>query len=72
MNDMSAQIVATVRAELRQHPYRTLAVAAAVGLVLGTRRGASLLLPLVGRVATMMATTAMAPLFSKLEERASP
>jgi hypothetical protein len=72
MNDTSAQIVAMVRAEVRQHPYRTLAIAAAVGLVLGTRRGASLLLPLAARVATMMATTAIAPLLSKLEERASP
>ena len=72
MNDTSAQIVGAVRAELSEHPYRTLAVAAAVGLVLGTRRGASLLLPLFARVATALASTAIAPLLSELEKRNSP
>ena len=72
MSDTSALIVRAVQAELRQHPYRTLAVAAAVGLVLGTRRGGSLLLPLFARVATALASTAMAPLSSGLEERGSP
>ena len=72
MNDSSAQIVRAVRAELDQHPYRTLAIAAAVGLVLGTRRGASLLLPLAARIATALASTAIAPLLRDLEERGSP
>ena len=72
MNGTSTQIVRTVRAELRSHPYRTLAIAAGVGLVLGTRRGASLLLPLFARVATVMASTAIAPLLSEVEERGSP
>ena len=61
MNDASALLVRTVRAELSEHPYRTLAIAAAVGLVLGTRRGASLLLPLFARVATSLASAAIAP-----------
>ena len=60
-HDTPAQIVRIVRAELTEHPYRTLALAAAVGLVLGTRRGASLLLPLFARVATTLASTAIAP-----------
>jgi hypothetical protein len=72
MSDASAPIVRAVRAELDQHPYRTLAVAAAVGLVLGTRRGASLLLPLAARVATALASTAIAPLLRDLEERRAP
>jgi hypothetical protein len=72
MNDASGQIVEAVRAELSEHPYRTLAIAAAVGLVLGTRRGASLLLPLFARVATALASTAIAPLLSELEKRNSP
>jgi hypothetical protein len=71
MSDTSAHLLRIVRAELQQHPYRTLAVAGAFGLVLGTRRGASLLLPLFARVATTMATTAIAPLLGDLEERAS-
>jgi hypothetical protein len=72
MNDASGRIVEAVRAELSEHPYRTLAIAAAVGLVLGTRRGASLLLPLFARVATALASTAIAPLLSELEKRNSP
>jgi hypothetical protein len=72
MNDTPAHIVRIVRAELSGHPYRTLAVAAAVGLVLGTRRGASLLLPLFARVATALASTALAPLLSEPAERGSP
>lgn len=72
MNDAPTQIVRAVRAELDQHPYRTLAVAAAVGLVLGTRRGALLLLPLAARVATALASTAIAPLLRGLEERHAP
>lgn len=72
MSDATAQIVRAVHAELEQHPYRTLAVAAAVGLVLGTRRGASLLLPLAARVATTLASSAIAPMLRDLEERGAP
>ena len=72
MNDTSAQLVRAMRAELSEHPYRTLGIAAAVGLVLGTRRGASLLLPLFARIATALASTAIAPLLIELEERRAP
>ena len=72
MSDAPAHIGRAVPAELSEHPYRTLAVAAAVGLVLGTRRGASLLLPLVARIATALASTAIAPLLRNLEEHGSP
>lgn len=58
-----------MRAELRAHPYRTIAIAAGVGYVLGTRLGGSLLTLLAGRLATHLASRALAPLIDDLSER---
>jgi len=58
-----------VRAELNAHPYRTIAIAAGVGYVLGTRLGRSVLTLLAGRLGTHLASRAMAPLLDDLSER---
>ena len=71
MNQPASPIWRRLRDELRAHPYRTLAIAAAVGCVLGTRRGASVMLPLAARLAMSLASTAIAPLLADLEERSS-
>jgi hypothetical protein len=54
-----------LRDEPRAHPYRALAIAGGIGRVLGTRRGASLILPLAARLAASLAATAMAPLLAR-------
>jgi hypothetical protein len=58
-----------VNDELRAHPYRTLAVAAGLGCVLGTRLGRALVLPLVARATVGLASTALAPWLDELQER---
>lgn len=56
----------TLQAELRAHPYRTIAIAAGLGYLLGTRLGRPLLALLAGRVATQIASNAIAPLIDEL------
>lgn len=58
-----------VRAELRAHPYRSIAIAAGVGYLLGTRVGGSMLRLLAGRLGEHLASRAMAPLVDDLSER---
>ncbi|MDB4968968.1 MAG: hypothetical protein JWN44_4657 [Myxococcales bacterium] len=60
--DVAAELYDRLRREIDAHPYRTVAIAAGVGYLLGTRLGGSLFALLSSRVGLQLASTLVAPL----------
>ena len=61
----SPDLYQTLREELVLHPYRTVAIAAGAGYLLGTRFGAPLIALLTSRMGVKIASLAIVPLLER-------
>ena len=68
--DGPPDLLAVLRREVEQHPYRSVAIAAGVGYLLGTRLGGPLVALLSSRVGLQLASSLVAPLFDPGKEHA--
>jgi hypothetical protein len=66
-DDVAADLVRLVRREIAAHPYRTVAIAAGIGYLLGTRLGGPLLSLVSSRFGPQLSSSLIATL-----ERSKP
>jgi hypothetical protein len=62
-------LLVALRQEIARHPYRTLAIAAGVGYLLGTRLGGPLIALLSSRAGIKVGSTLVAPLLGSISSR---
>lgn len=65
----TTHLKAALRKQLERHPYGTVALAASIGYILGTRLGGPLLALLSSRIGMDLTSSLLAPSFEQAAER---